>query len=682
MRELLDQTSVCDIRQSLNALPSNTEDIYRHILARCEQQPRNRASLAKRVLMWLSYASRPLTVVEIQHAVAIDLNASEWNQDRLPPAHFIQDVCMGFVTVDPIRQLVLLRHASLTYYLNEFRDKLFSKGGAIVATGCLLYLTYTRIDEGPTSTLSGFQSRLKDYPFLQYCAYYWGTHIRQFWQQVSDTKQEEASARINSLLHGIWNSVMVLSSLTQLMFVKNPESDKDVVDFPEKFSCLHFAAYFDSSRLLQNVLMKPGGGSSNDLDTWYRSPLHIACERGNLEVVEALLLDLNTQVDAPDRWKRLPIHYAAIRGNVKIVSLILSRYKGDMNCQDSDSRTPLDHAAYGGHRTVLQILLERGADPDSGNTLLIAASGGHSSIVELLLVYGAEAGEEKAMHAAAKCGYDEIVGLLLQRGAFIDSRDEDGMTALHHAACTGRPSMADFLLVNGADVQAKDKKGNTALYLAAQRGDERTVKLLIERGAAIEARTDDGKTALYQSAANGNDGVVDFLLRQGATVDSASSSSSGPSDSTVNDTQQENALQAAAWNGHASVVKLLLDNHAEVDGKGLTSRTPLSYAAENGQDEVAKVLLQAGADPNATDGSGKTAIAYAQSNGHESTASLLKSGTFPSVRSDFRSKFMNHEFHTKQDVVQLLKQQLDVLASLQTQSALTIPQSQLPSHMQ
>ena len=48
--------------------------------------------------------------------------------------------------------------------------------------------------------------------------------------------------------------------------------------------------------------------------------------------------------------------------------------------------------------------------------------------------------------------------------------------------------------------------------------------------------------------------------------------------------------------GHEAVVKLLLEQGAEVESKDEDGRTPLWRAARNGHEAVVKLLLEKGAD--------------------------------------------------------------------------------------
>lgn len=54
----------------------------------------------------------------------------------------------------------------------------------------------------------------------------------------------------------------------------------------------------------------------------------------------------------------------------------------------------------------------------------------------------------------------------IEKGADVNARDKDGVTALVFAAVLESPEVAKILIQNGADVNARYKDGTTALDLA------------------------------------------------------------------------------------------------------------------------------------------------------------------------------------------------------------------------
>ena len=74
-------------------------------------------------------------------------------------------------------------------------------------------------------------------------------------------------------------------------------------------------------------------------------------------------------------------------------------------------------------------------------------------------------------------------------------------------------------------------------------------------------------------------------------------------------------LHLAAKEGHAVVVRALLDGNAKVDAKNEDDMTPLHLAAKKGHAVVARMLLEKKADVNAEDEDGVTPLHLAAEEG-------------------------------------------------------------------
>jgi ankyrin repeat protein len=118
-------------------------------------------------------------------------------------------------------------------------------------------------------------------------------------------------------------------------------------------------------------------------------------------------------------------------------------------------------------------------------------------------------------------------------------------------------------------------------------------------------------TSLMVGSYFGHKALVKLLLENGADVDSKDSSGRTP-------------LLWAIENGHKAVVELLLEKGANVDSKDSGGRTPLLWAAENGDKAVVELLLKKGADIESKDSSfSRTPLLWAAKNGHEAVVKLL-----------------------------------------------------------
>ncbi|WP_438456617.1 ankyrin repeat domain-containing protein [Wolbachia endosymbiont of Kerria lacca] len=203
---------------------------------------------------------------------------------------------------------------------------------------------------------------------------------------------------------------------------------------------------------------------------------------------------------------------------------------------------------------------------------------------------------------------------------------------------------SDFIkaVINGQD----DEYGSP-LHYAAFKGDVQVTKILLESGAnpnlnmqgsGILLSTADetqkyedwehdyqGLTPLHYAAKNGHKEVVKILLQNKAEVN-AETTDKGWNEGWT-------PLHYAVQNGHKEVVKILLQNKADVNAETTNQGlTPLHVAAQDGHKEVVEILLQNKAEVNAetTDkgwnegwNEGWTPLHYAVQNGHKEVVKIL-----------------------------------------------------------
>lgn len=125
------------------------------------------------------------------------------------------------------------------------------------------------------------------------------------------------------------------------------------------------------------------------------------------------------------------------------------------------------------------------------------------------------------------------------------------------------------------------------LLWASEIGDIGMVKLLLDNGIDVAASSNGKRTPLTIASDKGHVDVVRLLLSTNKTDVDLKDSQSG-----------RTALSRAAEQGFEVVVKLLLENGADVDVKDKATRTALSYAAERGHTAIVRLLCKSGAATN------------------------------------------------------------------------------------
>jgi len=199
----------------------------------------------------------------------------------------------------------------------------------------------------------------------------------------------------------------------------------------------------------------------------------------------------------------------------------------------------------------------------------------------------------------------------------------------------------------GAWIDERDEDHWTALIYAAWSGCEAIVKMLLEKDAEVNARGQqhtavlrEDCTALMAAAANGHAEIVQLLIDHGAETkfddELALSTAAAKGHEKVVATLLANGcdieernyygqvpLHHACLNGRGEVFKLLVSHGASIFAKDVNGRSALDMAAESGSAEIVKWLLARGADVNGTDYYGTTAFDLAYHSEHDQILHIL-----------------------------------------------------------
>ena len=99
MDSLADESNRNGILSALQKLPEGFDGAYNDALERINRQSKKRRYMAYRVLSWISYAFRPLSLIELQYALAIQEGMTKMDDNDLDDEEFLISICVGLVTV-------------------------------------------------------------------------------------------------------------------------------------------------------------------------------------------------------------------------------------------------------------------------------------------------------------------------------------------------------------------------------------------------------------------------------------------------------------------------------------------------------------------------------------------------------------------------------------------------------
>lgn len=356
-------------------------EAYEQAMERIMGQKAGLKELALQVLSWITCAKAPLSIPELQHALAVEVGESDLDSDNLPEVEDMVSVCGGLVTVDEESKIIRLVHYTTQEYLERTREKWFGDAHRDLAITCLTYLSFDVFE----TYKEGWESSglFRRYPLYEYSAVNWGHHAREAAVVPEDSIEQFFANPVQTAAAFIVLSQHAMSQVF-VSFRANLLESRPIG--------LFLAAWFGLEETMKRLLAE---GCSPNAEVAGRTPLSYAVENGQDAIVDLLLERPDVEVDAGENT---PLLHAIEAGHDRIVERLLAR-GADPNARDITSMTrfctALHLAAKHGKETIVRLLLAHGArvDPEDsrGKTPLSwAAQSGHEAVVKLLLEAGAK----------------------------------------------------------------------------------------------------------------------------------------------------------------------------------------------------------------------------------------------------------------------------------------------------
>jgi hypothetical protein len=199
---------------------------------------------------------------------------------------------------------------------------------------------------------------------------------------------------------------------------------------------------------------------------------------------------------------------------------------------------------------------------DADRRLLAASAAGDAAAIRGALADGADpdardAAGSPALMLATVARSADAVRALIDAEADVDAQDAERFTPFLYAGAEGLLDILTLANEAGADPAITNRYGGVALIPASERGHVEVVRyLLSETDVDVDHVNDLGWTALLEA----------ILLSDG-----------GPR--------------------HQEIVRLLIENGADVDQADGDGVRPLAHAIARGQTEIVTILEAAGATP-------------------------------------------------------------------------------------
>ena len=227
-----------------------------------------------------------------------------------------------------------------------------------------------------------------------------------------------------------------------------------------------------------------------------RGAFHIACARGDLDLVTELL-DLGYDWQANEAYPGETANFLASKcGDPAPLKILKDAGDPLTRCAPKNGYAPIHHAAAHGSPKVIKALLAYGIDIEN------RCRDGHTPL-----------------QTAAGMRRTSTMEALLKLGANPNAQDGDGDTCLIYLPQLGAlPSEYQPLLQDSrTDVNLANHAGDTPLHKMAQwNTSPEIVQMLLAKGGDLNMRNNSGKTPLDVAEASGNAELAKFLQQQGA----------------------------------------------------------------------------------------------------------------------------------------------------------------------
>ncbi|XP_050390792.1 serine/threonine-protein phosphatase 6 regulatory ankyrin repeat subunit B-like [Patella vulgata] len=353
-----------------------------------------------------------------------------------------------------------------------------------------------------------------------------------------------------------------------------------------------------------DVLLKTDACDANLSDNQGKSPLMLAVQSGNTELME-LLHQYGADINQQDNRGKTSLYLAVQNDDLNAVDVLLKMNDCDVNLSDSKGKSPLMLAVQNSNTELIGLLHQYGADINKqdgrGRSAVyyclhqMCRRGEYSiEIMKLLECFGAEFRtqdcDNKLIKHVMKHSYAYFQHLVDSNMVDFDGLDKNGDNILHYLArrftnfslffasmnCPVLSFLNVVLTDKRIDMNRINSTGNTPLMVAAILYNKSYMQALLQHGCITNISNIYGHTVLHLCII----GFVKSIYRDCYT-------------------EWDSGLLAA-----------ILSSDIDVNAQDKDGQTALMLAAKLGEYGLVKQLSRAGADCKILDKFGKSMVKY------------------------------------------------------------------------
>jgi ankyrin repeat protein len=333
------------------------------------------------------------------------------------------------------------------------------------------------------------------------------------------------------------------------------------IDTKDEYKLLQISVKNNEKNIVKQLMKKDIDVDTKDSNKW--TALHIASRDNYMEIAEYLIANCHANVNSFDQLNNTPLHIASQYGNENIVQLLIINH-AVIDIKNSEGWTPLHIACQYNNEQVIHNLIDNKANInlvtyEHWTPLHIAIYHNNSNIVETLLERNPDLNIKNkdgltVMDIALKTGNKEIYNLMVNHISELENEEEEKKQQMieamsienknknkgknqiveeinNKAECLinaikneeGQIDAINLISSKEMGLEYIDKYGWTALHWASYHGNIKIVKLLIENNVKIDRETIygihgsnklKGKTAIEIAMEMGHKDIIKFIRKK------------------------------------------------------------------------------------------------------------------------------------------------------------------------
>ncbi|KAK7716529.1 hypothetical protein SLS64_003683 [Diaporthe eres] len=438
--------------------------------------------VATKTLSWVLFMREPLTPRALLSALAS-------GKDKALDLDQVMATCSNFVVLDTKCNVIRFAHQSVQDFLGRHEAFTSSKVHRLLATCCI-----DACARGP-STKFDRTLKIPNDDFYVYAAMYWPIHTEMSKRSHEDTA--EAKDLVQDITSFIfdedWDLTLSFESwvsngrfLAQLLrreHVMKPALNA----LPEKGSSpLFVLSMYGLVEILVVALSKVNDLNINQRNQLGHTPVYLAAAFGHSRTVE-VLIDWGAKINVECGRYGSPLHVACFRGHLKVVNRLL-HLGAQVGC-GAVFKNALQAAFRGGHEDVVFHLIDVNqnieTEDDYEEALQQAALLGFVNVIQRLQVSrfssSTKGSTERLKKKTRKAIQGGQVGVLHQfLGRDVANSDYLPPAAVALATLHNQKSMVAFLLDQGMDLEALGDFGSP-LRTASLLNFQSIARLLLDK---------------------------------------------------------------------------------------------------------------------------------------------------------------------------------------------------------